>query len=87
MLKQQGMHFVLCPKQGNKMDAWCCPKQGTVFPRIIAVPRLIAPLDYSLLPRPSSDLLFLLSPPCPEIQADSAKLIRDDSSSENVSRN
>ena len=55
----------------------------TVFPRI-AFPRLIASLGLSPLPRPSRHLLFLLSPPCQvEMQWDLAKLISDDSSSEN----
>ena len=55
----------------------------TVFPRI-AFPRFIASLGLSPLPRPSRHLLFLLSPPCQvEMQWDLAKLISDDSSSEN----
>ena len=55
----------------------------TVFTRI-AFPRLIASLGLSPLPRPSRHLLFLLSPPCQvEKQWDLAKLISDDSSSEN----
>ena len=55
----------------------------TVFPRIV-FPRFIASLGLSPLPRPSRHLLFLLSPPCQvEMQWDLAKLISDDSSSEN----
>ena len=63
--------------------------ESTVFPRIIAVPRIIAPSLTEIfeiiapLP-PSCHLLFLLSPPCQvDVQCGSVKPISDDSSSEN----
>ena len=70
----------------------------TVFPRIIAVSRLITSLEKSppfngtnnrlprilAAPQRFLHLLFLLSPPCQvEVQCDPAKLVSDDSSSEN----
>ena len=57
----------------------------TVFPQIIAVPRLIAPplkqINEGIAHHhPSHHLLFLLSPPClVEVASDPAKLITDNS--------
>ena len=63
--------------------------ESTVFPRIIAVPRIIAPSLTEIfeiiapLP-PSCHLLFLLSPPCQvEVESDPAKLSFDDLSPKN----
>ena len=52
---------------------------------MIAVPRLIASLNNRPPPlHPSRHPLFLLSPPCQvEVESDPAKVISDDSSSEN----
>ena len=66
--------------------------QLPVFPRIIAVPRIIVPpvtFDGNIInnrppPHPSRHLLFLLSPPFHfEVESGPAKLISDDSSAEN----
>ena len=56
----------------------------TIFPRIIAVPQLIASLEYSPPhPHPSCLLLFCLPHPCQvKVESDPAKLISDNSSSD-----
>lgn len=30
-LKQDGVHFIPCPKQGNNIEGVVCPKQGQGF--------------------------------------------------------
>ena len=61
----------------------------TIFPRIIAVPQLIASVEYSqpppspTHPHPSCLLLFCLPHPCQvKVESDPAKLISDNSSSD-----
>ena len=57
-----------------------------IFPRIIAVPQLIASLKINNHPAPTPlpHFLFLLFPPCKgEMQWDPEKLISEDLSSEN----
>ena len=56
----------------------------TIFPQIIAVPQLIASLEYlTLHPHPSCLLLFCLPLPCQvKVESDPAKLMSDNSSSD-----
>ena len=64
------------------LKLWGRPMRGRPYKRQstvpYALPRLIAP------PHPSRHLFFFLSPPCQvEVESDPAKLISDESSSEN----
>ena len=49
-LKQDGMNFVLCPKQGGRFSTFFCPKQGQglsmahLYPNIGWDPRAPGPL-------------------------------------------